>query len=215
MRHMQAFVVSLVTGALAVAAPGSAHAQAVANPVAEPVAEPKMWAGGHLGLSPIGTLKADAMGMSASNDAATAFEIGGRFEYQVAPLISIGVAPAILFGVKAKDANDSASQLDLPLRIAVGGEVAPKVRLYGFAAPGYSILFPPSDANGNTTHPSGFMIGFGGGVGYRVAPTFMIAGELGYQFRFWSETVNVLGTSIDVSAQDDFLTFGIAATAGF
>src|SRR4051794_7320170 len=119
MRKMQALVVSLAMfGALGVVA-GSAHAQAVEAPASDP----KLWVGGHLGLSPIGTLKAEVMGMSASSDAATAFEIGGRLEFQVAPMISIGIAPAILLGVKVKDAKDSASQLDLPLRIAVGGEV--------------------------------------------------------------------------------------------
>jgi outer membrane protein with beta-barrel domain len=212
MRHMQAFVVSLVAfGIVGMIAPGSAHAQAVADPAAGP----KVWIGGHLGLSPIGTLKAEVMGTSNSTDAATAFEIGGRLEFQVAPQVSIGVAPAILFGVKGKDASDSASQLDLPLRIAVGGEVAPQIRLYGFAAPGYSILFPPSSGTGNSDHPSGFMIGFGGGIGFRLAPNFTLAGELGYQFRFWSESATVLGTSIDVSAQDNFLTFSLAAMAGF
>ena len=212
MRHMQAFVVSLVAfGVVGIVAPGSARAQAVADPASDA----KICVGGHLGLSPLGTLKAEAMGTSDSTDAATAFEIGGRLEFQVAPLVSIGIAPTILLGVKSKDASDSATQLDLPLRIAVGGEVAPKIRIYGFAAPGYSILFPPSSGTGDTQHPSGFMIGFGGGVGYRIAPKFTLAGELSYQFRFWSESVDVLGTSVDISAQDNFLTFSLAATAGF
>lgn len=212
MRTMQAFVVSLIAfGVVGVVVPGSARAQAVADPASDP----KMWLGGHLGLSPIGSLKAEAMGTSNSTDPATAFELGARFEFQVAPLVSIGIAPTILFGVKGKDENDSSSQLDLPLRIAVGGEIAPKVRLYGFAAPGYTILFPPSVGSGDTQHPSGFMVGFGGGVGYRVAPKFTLAGELGYQFRFLSETLSVLGQSIDATAQDNFLTFSVAATAGF
>jgi len=209
---MQAFVVSLVAcGVVGMIAPGRAHAQAVADPASDA----KMWVGGHLGLSPIGSIKADAEGMSTSTDPATAFELGARFEYQVSPRVSIGLAPTILFGVKGKDENDSASQLDLPLRVTVGGEVAPKIRIYGFAGPGYSILFPPSRGTGDTQHPSGFMIGFGGGVGYRIAPKLTLAGELGYQFRFLSQTEDVFGQSIDVSAQDNFLTFSVAATAGF
>ncbi len=211
MRKMQALVVSLAAFGVPGVFAGSAHAQAVTDPASGP----KLWLGGHLGLSPLGTVKAEALGMSVSNDAGTAFELGGRVEYQVAPFLSIGIAPAILLGVKAKDATDSASQLDLPLRVAIGGEVAPRIRLYGFAAPGYTILFPPSDANGNTTHPSGFMIGFGGGAAFRLAPKFTLAGELGYQFRFLSDTEQVLGQSVDVSAQDNFLTFTVAATAGF
>lgn len=212
MRKIQAFVVSLVAfGVVGVVAPGTARAQAVA----EAAPDATMWVGGHLGLSPIGSLKSEAMGMSRSTDPATAFELGGRFEYQVAPMISIGIAPTILFGIKGKGENDSSKQLDLPLRVAVGGEVAPKVRLYGFAAPGYTILFLPFNGSGDSPHPSGFMIGFGGGVGFRVGPKFTIGGELGYQFRFTSYTLDAPGQSLDVSLQDNFLTFSVAATAGF
>lgn len=212
MKNMQAFVVSLVAcGVVGIVAEGRAHAQVVADPASDP----KMWVGGHLGLSPFGSLESEAQGMSKSTDPATAFELGARFEYQVTPMVSIGIAPTILFGVKGKDETDSSSQLDLPLRVTVGGEVAPRVRIYGFAAPGYSVLFPPSSGTGDTQHPSGFMIGFGGGVGYRIAPKFTLGGELGYQFRFLSVTEDVLGQSIDVSAKDNFLTFSVAATAGF
>lgn len=208
MRHMQAFVGSLVAfGVVGVVAPGSAHAQAVADPAAGP----RMWLGAQVGLSPIGTLKADVAGTSLSVDTATAFEVGGRFEYQVTPLISIGIAPSFRFSIKGKDDTDSASQLDVPLRVAVGGDVAPAIRVYGFAAPGYTFLFPPKDENGDSTNASGFMIGFGGGVAFRVAPKFMLSGELGYQFRFPSGSVQ----GVDVSYQDNYLTFMLGAAAGF
>jgi outer membrane protein with beta-barrel domain len=193
----------------AIAAPSLAHAQGMTE--SQPA---KIWLGGQLGLSPIGTFKAGALGTSISTDAATAFEIGGRAEFEVMPFLSIGFAPSIMLNVKDKDADRSGSQLDLPLRLAVGGVVAPKIRLYGFAAPGYTIRFPPSDSSGNSTHPSGFMIGFGGGVGFRVAPRFSLNGELGYQFRFVSETDMVGGQSVEVSGQFNYLTFTIAAVAG-
>jgi len=208
MRHVQAFVVSLIAcGVVGVVAPGSARAQEVAVPAAGP----KMWVGGQVGVSPIGTLKAEVQGTSLSADTATAFEIGGRFEYQVMPLVSIGIAPALRFNIKGKDDTDSASQLDVPLRITVGGDVAPAIRVYGFAAPGYTFLFPPKDPDGNSNNASGFMIGIGGGVGYRVAPKFMLSGELGYQFRFPSGSIQ----GIDVSYQDNYLTFAVGAAAGF
>lgn len=212
MRNIQAFVVSLVAfGVVGIAAPGAAHAQAVADPASDP----KMWAGAQVGVSPVGTLKADVAGMSLSVDTATAFEVGGRFEYQVTPLISIGIAPAFRFNIKSKDDTDSASQFDVPLRVAVGGDVAPAIRVYGFAAPGYTFLFPPKDENGDSMNASGFMIGFGGGVAFRLAPKFMLSGELGYQFRFPSTTVEGGGQSVDVSFQDNYLTFTLGASAGF
>jgi hypothetical protein len=199
MRHIHA----LVAIGVAMWAPGRAQAQ--------DAVEPALWLGGQLGLSPVGTLKVDAQGASGSADAATALELGGRLEYAVHPMISIGFAPALVFNVKGTNDNTSGSQLDLPLRVHVGGLVAPTVRLYGFAAPGYSILFPPS--GGDDQHPSGFMIGFGGGARIRVAPRFALAGELGYQFRFLSETVTALGQRVDVSEQVNYLTFTIAAVA--
>ena len=208
MRHMQAIVVSIVAFAVVgVVAPGPAQAQAVADPASDP----KLWVGGQLGLSPLGTLKAEVQGMSASVDTATAFEVGGVVTYQVTPLLSIGIAPAYRFSIKGKDDTDSATQLDLPLRVAVGGDVAPTIRVYGFAAPGYTFLFPPSDSDGNSMNASGFMIGFGGGASFRVAPKFALSAELGYQFRFPSTSVQ----GVDVSFQDNYLTITVGASAGF
>jgi hypothetical protein len=209
MRNIKSVVVSFALLVAVAVAPRPAQAQGMTE--SQPA---RIWLGGQLGLSPIGTLKAEALGTSISSDAATAFEVGGRAEFQVTPLLSIGFAPSILLNVKGKDADNSGSQLDLPLRLAVGGVVAPQIRLYGFAAPGYTILFPPSSSSGNTNHPSGFMIGFGGGVGFRVAPRFSLNGELGYQFRFLSETDMVGGQSVDASAQFNYLTFMVAAVAG-
>ena len=212
MRHMQAFVVSLIAcGVVGVVAPGSARAQEVTVPAAGP----KMWVGGQVGVSPIGTFKGDSSGVSLSADTATAFEVGGRFEYQMTPLLSIGIAPAFRFNIKDKDADESASQLDVPLRIAVGGDVASAIRVYGFAMPGYTFLFPPKDEQGNSYNASGFMIGFGGGVAFRVGPKFSLSGELGYQLRFPSGSVQGAGQSVDVSFQDNYLTFTVGAAAGF
>jgi hypothetical protein len=200
MRHVQALVGFVVIGLFST---GLAHAQGA--PAAGPAS--KVWAGGHLGLSPIGTLEASALGMTASTDTATAFELGGLIEFHVAPIVSIGFAPTLLLNVKGTDSNQSGRELDLPLRVAVGSEVAPRVRLYGFVTPGYSILFPPPDLQGDTTHPSGFMVGFGGGIGYQVAPRFMVTGELGYQFRFLKTTEQ----GIDVSLDLNYLTFSAGA----
>lgn len=202
MRHMQILNAFVVVGLFA---PGLAHAQGAA----EPGADSKVWVGGELGLSPLGTLKASVGDTSLSTDAAAAFGIGGLLEFHVSPIISIGFAPNLLLHVKATDDTTSGSELDLPVRLAVGTEVAPKVRLYGFVAPGYSILFPPSDTQGDIMHPSGFMLGFGGGAGFRIAPRLMVTGELGYQFRFLSTSVQ----GIDVSFQANYLTFAVGVVA--
>jgi hypothetical protein len=178
---------------------GRAHAQSAPSS--------KVWAGGHLGLSPIGTLEESAFDFTATSDTASAFELGGLIELRAAPILTVGFAPTLILNVKGTDDRRSGSELDLPLRVTLGSEVAPRVRLYGFATPGYSILFPPPDSNGDTIHPSGFMIGFGGGVGYRVAPRFMVTGELGYQFRFLGTTQQ----GVDVSFHVNYLTFSAGA----
>ena len=53
------------------------------------------------------------------------------------------------------------------------------------------------------------MMGLGGGVGYQVAPKLMLTGELGYQFRFQSITVQ----NAEVSLHVNYLTvaFGVVA----
>jgi hypothetical protein len=190
--------------AAAAVAPGMARAQ---------VRGETTWIGGSFGLSPVGTLKAKAtLGgntLDTSTDAATAFQINGLLDFHLSPLFSIGFAPGIIFNVKGTGDTDSGSELDLPIRLALGGPVAPTVRLYGFVSPGYTVLFPPSDDQNATGHPSGFMIGFGGGASFRVAPGIRLTGELGYQFRFVSTTVQ----GADLSLQVNYLTlaFGIVA----
>lgn len=214
MRNNRSLVVSFAFVVMAVVAPGLAHAQGMTESVA-----PRVWLGAHFGLSPVGSLKATAKanGNEASMDfdASTAYEIGAHFDFQVLPFLSVGLAPAFLFNIKSPNDTDSAKQLDLPLRITAGANLIPQLRLYGFVAPGYTILFPPSDPDtGETMHPSGFMIGFGGGAGFKVTPKLAFTGEIGYQLRYPSETETVLGTPVDLTLQDNFLTFAIGIVAG-
>lgn len=209
MRHIQGFVFVVVG---AVVAPGLAHAQATEEASATATAEPdaKIWLGGHVGVSPVGTIKAEVLDMTVENDTEVAFEIGAHFDYRVMPFLSVGLAPAVILNIKGENATDSASQLDLPLRIAGGANVFPKLRLYGFAQPGYSILFPPSDDSGETRHPSGFMIGFGAGAGFHVAPRLAITGEIGYHLRFLSDSEQ----GVELTFQDNYLTFSLGIAAG-
>lgn len=218
MRNNRSFVAAFAfSGAfvvMAVVAPRLAHAQGMT----ESVAEPKVWLGGHVGLSPVGTLKAKVSSqgneLSDSVDTATAVELGAHVDFRIMPFLSVGLAPAVLLNIKGQDDKDSASQLDLPLRVTAGGNVMPQLRLYGFVAPGYTILFPPADSMGNSDRLSGFMVGFGGGVGFNVAPKFAVIGELGYQFRFPSETRTVGTAPVDLQIQANYLTFSLGVAAG-
>ena len=141
MRHVQALVGFVVIGLLPA---GVAHAQS-APPAGS---ASKVWAGGHLGLSPLGTLEASALGVTVSNDAATAFEIGGLIEFHAAPILSIGFQPTLLLNVKGTNANQSGSELDLPLRVAVGSEVAPPAATLRLRDPGILDLVPATGLAG-------------------------------------------------------------------
>jgi Outer membrane protein beta-barrel domain len=192
MKHMQTFVIAGVVTMASVVAPGVARAQAGAPSTVAPTAasDSKLWIGGNLAVSPLGSLSASIGNSSLSIDTATSFGFGGLIEYRVTPIFSVGFAPNFILGIKADggDSSKTATGLDLPIRVSAGAEVAPQVRLYGFVSPGYATVFPPSDPNGDTaSNASGFMLGFGGGAGYRVAPKIMLTGELGYQIRFLSE----------------------------
>jgi hypothetical protein len=194
---------------IAAIAPGRARAEAV---------EPNVWIGGGLGLSPVGTLKSGIQDESNSFDASTALGINGLVEFRVAPNIAIGFAPTLLFNVKSGEDRDSANILDLPVRVAVGGQVAPTIRLYGFASPGFSIGFMPDTPPVDLGHPSGFLLGFGGGAGVRVAPGVVVTTELGYQFRWLSGTGSATAGNTEVSVDYDFdanyLTFAVGVAVG-
>jgi hypothetical protein len=210
MKHIKSVFAFAVV--LAAVAPELAQAQGMTEAPAEATApaESKAWLGAHFGMSPSGTMKVDVGSMlSGESGTSTAYEVGGQFEYRITPFISIGAAPALVFNVQGDGAKKSATLLDLPLRVSAGADVAPSVRLYGFAAPGYTILFPPSESAMND-NASGFMIGFGGGAAFKVAPKVALTGEVGYQFRFPSQTVQ----SVDVSLQVNYLTFAVGIAAG-
>jgi len=120
---------------------------------------------------------------------------------------AVGFAPRVVLGVKATGSSGSAwKQLELRPRVTVGSHVAPRLRLHGIATLGYSVMFDlPSDANGNSSHPHGFIVGFGGGLAYTLNPHLLVTGEITYQLGF--QTAHVMGNSYDF--RDDYLTLGI------
>lgn len=179
-------------------------------------AAPGAWAiGGNFGISPTGKLKTEFGNQPLTADTATAFSLGGLLDYRANRNVSIGFAPNLIFGVKDEDADSSGTQLDLPLRIAVGGPVAPKVRLYGFVSPGYSVLFPPDDfKDAGFGNPSGFSLGFGGGAGFRVGRNLTLTTELSYQFRWLSTDIDTAVGTVHVPVDVNYLTFAIGLVAG-
>jgi hypothetical protein len=190
MKLIQAF--ALLAGLSVAAVPASLYAQ--------PASESGISIGGTVAVSPVGTFKASSGNVSNSVDLETAYGIGGLVEYRISRNVSVGFAPSVTLHVRGKDDTSSGTELDLPLRLAVGAPVAPKLHLYGFVSPGYTILYPPDTLdNLDIGNPSGFMIGLGGGMATQVGSGVFLTGEIGYQFRFPSTTVQGVDISLDVN----------------
>lgn len=169
-------------------------------------------------LLPSGTIEGTFGNFSSSASADTAYGVGLTFENQINDLISVGLAPRFLFNVIAKnDSGDASTQLDVRARIAAGHTLIPKLRLYGFGEPGYSVIFPPKNNNGDTVHPNGFVIAAGGGLSFAVTPTVRAMFEVGYQWGFqsWSSSTTVLGTVVTASGdyKDSYLSLGFGLAA--
>jgi hypothetical protein len=177
---------------------------------------PRFTAGAQLELMPTGSFDIAVTGSGVhaerSFDTHTAFGITGVFAYDVTRFLSIGVAPRLVTGVnftapKGTDQQDDAKQLDLRARVAVHGQVAPGLQIYGFVAPGYSWLIPPGDDK----NLDGFSIGGGAGASYDIVPSFYVNAEIGYQVAYYNDEDDLLHADIDVG----YLHLGLGGGARF
>ena len=148
----------------------------LAAPIASARAE-RVRLGGTVSLLPIGQAHIEAEGLSQSADTATAVGLGGVVEVQLLTNLAVGFAPRLILNVKGEDATESGKELDLAVRVIGNVPVGGMVQLYGFAAPGYSIIYVP-DLPDEISNPAGFILGFGGGVGFDINPRFRLAVEL-------------------------------------
>jgi hypothetical protein len=159
---------------VALLAPVAARAQ---TPLADPNA--KLRLGFNLVPMPIGSIKASFGGLEASADSAFAFGIMPTIDYLFHPYFFAGFAPQLTFNVKGKDAGDAAKMLDFLFRVGGNAPVADNIELYGYLAPGYSIIIPSMGDNA-----TGFVLGFHGGGILDLTPTSFLNLELGYQLGY-------------------------------
>jgi len=195
-------------GASAGAGAGAATGGAVA---ADAAVMPKLWIGGGLELHPIGTISVSAGGQSADfGTDTTVYGLDVVALYAVTPLISVGVAPRYIMGIKGGNATDSATMYDLRAVGAVGKDVAPKIHAFGGAGLGYASISIPDQGGMSQPSPSGLTLSFMGGAGYAVSPKLMVTAMLSYELGF--ESVSVGGQSAD--EKFNFLSFGVGILAG-
>jgi hypothetical protein len=194
---MPAMKKSLVIAFLA-AAPAVAHADTLV--------------GAQLQIMPGGEVDGEG---DFDGDLETAYGIAFTAEYPVHPNITIGLAPRIAFGIKLEDQDDGGIMLDIPVRVTGRFLVMPKLALYGFVAPGYSLIFP-EDWPENASDPSGFIFGFGGGAAFRIGHNLALVGELGYTAGFHSSTVEIpLIDDEDVDVAHSYPHIGIGVQSAF
>jgi hypothetical protein len=146
---------------------------------------------------PSGTLKwsGGAFPINGSTDTKFAFGVMPTLDFSLNQFLFVGVAPQYIFNVNADDRDgDAASELDLRARIGGIAKVADTVRVFGYVAPGYSIVMLPDDF-GNVDDPKGFVLGFAGGAAFDLAPSTYLSAEVGYQVGY--QTTEVLNADAD------------------
>ncbi|HEY6223050.1 MAG TPA: hypothetical protein VIW26_04655 [Gemmatimonadales bacterium] len=166
--------------AIALFAPRFGHAQGVP----EPPSSARLWLGGDLAVSPVGTERYTTTARTPLSSALnTMYSAGLLLDYRVSSVVSVGLAPAVIFNW------GNVMLLGLPARLTVGGEFASGTRLYAFATAGYehSIGLPSDLDPGGEESDAGFIAGAGAGVAFRIAPRLVLNGELGYQFHALTE----------------------------
>jgi hypothetical protein len=159
-------------------------------PIADPNARLRL--GLNLVPMPFGSFKATAFGMDFSTDTAFAFGVMPAIDYLITPYFFAGFAPQFTFNVKAKDGGgDAGHAIDLLLRLGGNAPVADNIELYGYLAPGYSIV----SSSGGGDSATGFALGFHGGAILDISPTVFTNFELGYQLGF--QTLNDFDSKVN------------------
>jgi hypothetical protein len=140
--------------------------------------------------------------VSGSVDAKVAFGIMPSFDYLLTRYFFVGVAPQLTFDVKPQNATgDAARELDLLIRLGANAPIADTIQLYGYIAPGYSVVMLPHLDDG-----TGFCLGFHGGAMFDLTPKAYLAAELGYQFGY--QSTSILGQSVDTKTNYFHLGLG-------
>jgi hypothetical protein len=163
-----------------------------------------------LGISlapmPGGKLKTSSPLGSQDVDLAFAFALAPVLDYSINQFLFVGLAPQYIFNVKGKDDTASAgSELDLRVRVGGNAKVADTLMLYGYLAPGYSILMRPEESRGGADNAKGFVLGFAAGAMLSFTPVLFGTAELGYQVGYQKSTL----AGNDIDAKTNFLHIGI------
>ena len=124
------------------------------------------------GSMEVQTATAGTMGFALAPSAGVSAQLGFR-----ASLISVALVPRYLPSRHAElDPSSTFSQLDLAVRVAGHYAITPELDVFGFVAPGYSVLFTNNDG------AAGAVLAIGIGAAYAVARHVELDATLAYDY---------------------------------
>lgn len=187
-------------GALELGVPAPARSEELA-------ADSKMRVGLTLVPMPFGRLTTGTVfpgvAVSGSADAEFAFGVLPYFDFAVTRYFFVGLAPQLTFGIKPQNVSgDAAREFDFLVRLGGNAPVADTIQLYGYIAPGYSVVMLPHLDDG-----TGLVLGFHGGAIFDLSSKLYLNGELGYQFGY--QSTSILGQSVDTHTNYFHLGLGV------
>lgn len=135
---------------------------------------------------PLGRAQGTNPASQVSASAAFAYGIGATFTYDIITGISVGIAPQILWNVKAaREPGMGATEYDLLARLAYTQPLTHTLAIYAEALPGYSIISLPSQladvAGTHASNPTGLVLAFGGGATMGLGERYFVNCGIGFQ----------------------------------
>jgi hypothetical protein len=146
-----------------------------------------------------------------SSNEPTAFGLGARAMWNANPYFSFGVAPRYIVDLDPEGEGTHSSELDLRFRVEGGGHPTRALRIYGFADPGYSLLYIAYPGGSSSSRSGAFCIDVGVGASYAVSRHLAISAEVGYQLMQKYGAIDMTGPGDPIYYAQDFF----AASLGF
>jgi hypothetical protein len=168
-------------------------------------------------FSPIGTWSSTATlggtDFGISGDLEVSGGVGAFLDFKLGPYFSLGFVPEVLFNVKPTQAVfgiGTGTELDLQARATGWLPTSRGIDVYGYLAPGYSVVFL-SDKPPGQNNLQGIVLGIGGGVAIHVGRRGFVPIEARYNFGFQTESPNN-GNDFDFHLRSFQLMAGIGTT---
>jgi hypothetical protein len=183
----QSLLAAILAVVLGVGFITNATAARAAEAVAAESPPPKMRVTALFVPAPLGLLRSGSPGNVATVGSQPAFGFATAFDFLAGPHLFVGFAAAYTFHIVARGTTaDAATAFDLTVRFGGSLPVAPKVTVYGYVAPGYSLMQGAPQG----TEPQGPIVGLHAGALLDLTPAWFAALELGYQAGFQRSSFN-------------------------